>query len=161
MDSRKIVFQETGIVTLGVSLCSAAMAGVFALMRLFDLSVLLGALVGTVLTVLNFFVMAICASLAADKAAAGDVNGGKSLISWSQTGRYAVLALLLTPALSVSAVGGGTATVTSPSEAARGDTITFTVEIGGQEVENESSFDQGKDDNGKYIEIDGVKLYKK
>ncbi len=42
-----------------------------------------------------------------------------------------------------------------------GDTITFTVEIGGQEVEEESSFEQGKDDNGKYIEIDGVKLYKK
>ena len=95
MDSRKIVFQETGIVALGVSLCSAVMVGVFVLMKLFDLSVLLGALVGTLLTVLNFFVMAICASLAADKAAAGDVNGGKSLISWSQTGRYAVLALLL------------------------------------------------------------------
>jgi hypothetical protein len=95
MDSRKIVFQETGIVALGVSLCSAAMVGVFALMRLFDLSVLLGALVGTVLTVLNFFVMAICASLAADKAAAGDVNGGKGLISASQTGRYLVLGLLL------------------------------------------------------------------
>ena len=95
MDSRKIVFQETGIVTAGVALCSAVMVGVFALMGLFDLSVLLGALVGATLTVLNFFVMAICASLAADKAAAGDVNGAKGLISASQTGRYLVLALLL------------------------------------------------------------------
>lgn len=95
MDSRKIVFQETGIVALGVSLCSAAMVGVFALMGIFDTSVLLGALMGTVLTVLNFFVMAICASLAADKAASGDVNGGKGLISASQTGRYVVLGLLL------------------------------------------------------------------
>lgn len=95
MDSRKIVFQETGIVALGVSLCSAVMVGVFALMQLYDLSVLLGAVVGTVLTVLNFLVMAICASLAADKAAAGDVNGGKGLISASQTGRYLVLGLLL------------------------------------------------------------------
>ena len=95
MDSRKIVFQETGIVALGVSLCSAVMVGVFALMQMYDLSVLLGAVVGTVLTVLNFLVMAICASLAADKAAAGDVNGGKGLISASQTGRYLVLGLLL------------------------------------------------------------------
>lgn len=95
MDSRKIVLQETGIVAIGVTACSAVMVGVFALMKLFDLSVLLGALMGTVLTVLNFFVMAICASLAADKAAAGDVGGGKGLISASQTGRYVVLALLL------------------------------------------------------------------
>lgn len=95
MDSRKIVFQETGIVALGVSLCSAVMVGVFALMGYYDTSVLLGALMGTVLTVLNFLVMAICASLAADKAASGDVNGGKGLISASQTGRYLVLGLLL------------------------------------------------------------------
>lgn len=95
MDSRKIVFHETGVVATGVSLCSVVMVGVFALMKMFDLSVLLGALVGTMLTVLNFFVMAICASLAADKAAAGDVKGAKGLISASQTGRYAALALLL------------------------------------------------------------------
>ena len=45
--------------------------------------------------VLNFFVMAICASLAADKAAAQDVKGGQALISMSQGGRYIVLAVLL------------------------------------------------------------------
>lgn len=95
MDPRKIVFQETGIVALGVGLGTAVMVGVFALMGLLDLSVVLGALVGAVLAVLNFFVMAICASLAADKAAAQDVRGAKALLSWSQTGRYVVLALLL------------------------------------------------------------------
>ena len=95
MDPRKVVFQETGIVALGVGLCVAVMVGVFALMGQFDLSVVLGALVGTVLTVANFFVMAICASLAADKAAAQDVSGAKALLSWSQTGRYVVLGLLL------------------------------------------------------------------
>ena len=95
MDSRRIVFQETGIVAMGVSLCSAIMVGVFALMGLFDMSVVLGALMGTALTVLNFFVMAICASLAADKAAAQDVKGGQALISISQGSRYIVLAVLL------------------------------------------------------------------
>ncbi len=95
MDSRKIVFQETGIVALGVSLCSAIMVGVFALMGMFDMSVLLGAVIGTLLTVVNFLVMAICASLAADKAAAQDVKGAQGLISASQAGRYLVLGLLL------------------------------------------------------------------
>jgi hypothetical protein len=71
------------------------MVGVFALMGMFDMSVVLGAVMGTVLTVANFFVMAICASLAADKAAAQDVKGGQTLISASQMGRYIVLGLLL------------------------------------------------------------------
>lgn len=95
MDSRKIVFQETGIVTLGVSLCAAAMVGIFAMLGIFDLSVVLGAVMGTVLAVLNFFVMAVCASLAADKAAAQDVKGAQGLIGASQTGRYLVLGLVL------------------------------------------------------------------
>ena len=95
MDSRKIVLHETGIVALGVSVCSAVMVGVFALMKMFDLSVLLGALMGTVLTVLNFFVMAICASLAADKAEAQDVTGGQKLIQISYMGRMIGIALIL------------------------------------------------------------------
>ena len=95
MDSRKVVIQQIGIAALGVSLCSAVMLGVFFLLGKLDLPVLLGAVIGTVLAVGNFAVMAICASLATDKAAAGDVNGAKGLISASQTGRYVVLALLL------------------------------------------------------------------
>ena len=95
MESRRIVFRETGIVALGVGLCSAVMVGVFALMGLFDLSVLLGAVMGTVLTVLNFFVMAICASLAADKAAAQDVKGGQALISLSYMVRMALMLVAL------------------------------------------------------------------
>lgn len=95
MDSRKIVFRETGIVAVGVAICSAAMVGVFALLGLFDMSVVLGALAGSVLSVLNFLVMAICSSLAADKAAAGDVNGGKALINGSYVGRLVVLFVLL------------------------------------------------------------------
>lgn len=95
MDSRKAVFRETGVVAVGVTLCSAVMVGVFALMGLFDLSVVLGAVVGSVLAILNFFVMAICTSLAADKAANQDVGGGKALINGSYLGRMVVLAVLL------------------------------------------------------------------
>ena len=95
MDSRKIVYKETAVVAIGVGLCSAVMVGVFALMGYYDTSVLLGAIVGAALSILNFFVMAICSSLAADKAAAGDVNGGKALINSSFIGRMVVLFLLL------------------------------------------------------------------
>ena len=95
MDPRKVVLKETAVVAIGVAACSAVMVGVFALLGLFDMSVVLGALVGTVLSVLNFLAMAICSSLAADKAAAGDVNGGKALINGSYIGRMVVLFVLL------------------------------------------------------------------
>lgn len=95
MESRKIVFQETAIVAIGELLCCAIMVGVFALLSKFDMSVLLGALFGWALTVGNFFFMAIGTSLAADKAAAQDVKGGKAVLKLSQAVRYVALIVLL------------------------------------------------------------------
>ena len=95
MDPRKIVFQETAIVAVGVAACTAAMVGIFALMGYFDQSVLLGAIVGAVLAVGNFLFMAIGTSLAADKAEAQDVKGGQSLLQMSMLLRYAVLFIVL------------------------------------------------------------------
>lgn len=95
MGYRKLVWQQILIAATGVALGSAVMVGVFALMGLCDVPVLLGAVVGTVLTVGNFFVMAVCADLAADKAAQQDVNGAKALLGSSRTGRYVVLAVVL------------------------------------------------------------------
>lgn len=95
MDSRKIVFQETGIVLAGEVIGVAVMLGVFALLGEFDITVLLGGIAGGVLTVLNFFVMAITACLAADRAEDQNVKGGKSLVQMSYFLRYAVLFLLL------------------------------------------------------------------
>lgn len=95
MDSRKIVFQETAVVAIGELIGIAAMFGVFSLLGRFDTAVLLGGLVGGVLSVLNFLFMAIGASLAADKAQAQDVKGGKSLLQTSMMLRYVVLFVIL------------------------------------------------------------------
>jgi len=95
MDSKKIVFQETLIVAVGQVICIAAMIGVFALLGFMDKSVVLGGIIGGVLAILNFFIMAVSASLAMDKAADQDVEGGKKLIRTSQIVRYAILFILL------------------------------------------------------------------
>ena len=95
MDSRKLVIKESAIVLLGVSLCSAAMVGIFALLGKFDSAVLLGALVGTVLSTLNFFFMAVIAMMAADKAESQNVKGGEALIRGSYPVRMILLFIIL------------------------------------------------------------------
>ncbi len=95
MDSRKLVFRETGIVAVGVAVCSAIMTAVFALLGYFDRSVLLGAMIGTLMAILNFFFMAMNASQAADKALRQDIKGGKSLVQISYMVRLAAIFLIL------------------------------------------------------------------
>lgn len=95
MESRKIVFHETAVVAIGVAVCTAVMIGVFALVGAYDTTVLLGSIAGAVLSVGNFFFMAVIASLAADKAQQQDVEGGKKLIKASYPIRILVLAVLL------------------------------------------------------------------
>lgn len=94
MDSRKVVFHETGVVAIGVALCTAVMVGVFALLGFYDTSVLLGAIAGGLLAVANFFVMALCTSMAADKAAQQDVKGGQALLQFSYIGRLGGMFLI-------------------------------------------------------------------
>lgn len=95
MDSRKIVFQETAIVAVGEVICTGVMTAIFALVGHFDVTVILGAAAGAVLSVLNFFFMAVVASLAADKAERQDVEGGQKLIKTSYPIRILVLAVIL------------------------------------------------------------------
>ncbi len=95
MDSRKIVYRETGAVLVGQLLCCAAMVGIFALLGQLELTVWLGALAGLVIATGNFFVMAITATLAADKAVDQDVAGGKSMIKNSYMLRLLVIFVLL------------------------------------------------------------------
>lgn len=95
MESRKIVFHETGIVLLGEVIGSALMVAIFALLGNFNMSVLLGAVVGTILATGNFFFMAVGTSLAADKAASQDVKGGQLLVRNSYMLRLVVLFVLL------------------------------------------------------------------
>lgn len=95
MDSRKIVFRETAIVACGEVICTGVMVTIFALVGRFDITVLWGAVVGAVLSVLNFFFMAVVATLAADKAEQQDVEGGQKLIRASYPIRILVLAVIL------------------------------------------------------------------
>ena len=95
MEGRKIVLQQTGIAALGEAIGIGIMLGFFALLGHFDLSVVLGGIVGGVLALINFFVMAMFASLAADRAQAGDVVGGEKLAKGTFPIRLAALAVLL------------------------------------------------------------------
>lgn len=95
MESRKIVLKETAVVLVGQAICVGVMLGVYALLSKFSLKVLLGGLTGGILATANFFFMAVAASLAADKAEAGEVQKGKALMQSSYTVRLIVLAVLL------------------------------------------------------------------
>ena len=87
METRKIVLHETGIIAIGECIGVAIMFAVFALLGQFDRSVVLGGLIGGVLTILNFFLMAVNANNAADKAINQDVKSGKSMLQRSYAAR--------------------------------------------------------------------------
>lgn len=94
MDSRKFIFKETGIVSVGTVVGSLIMFGIFALLSMFDQTVLLGGIFGCVVAILNFFFMAMVADLAADKAEEQDVNGGKAMIQRSMLLRTAAMFII-------------------------------------------------------------------
>ncbi len=95
MNSRKVVFQETAIIAIGQVICVGAMFLVFALLSKFDRSVVLGGVVGGLLAILNFFFMAVCMDLAADKAEKQDVKGGQALVRISYFVRIIVLFIVM------------------------------------------------------------------
>ena len=94
-ESRKLVFKETAIIAVGEVICVALMCVVYAIIGKFQVSVLLGGLVGLVLATGNFFFLAVVATLAADRAQAQDVAGGQKLMKSSYPIRLLVLAGLL------------------------------------------------------------------
>ncbi len=95
MNSRKIVFKETGIVLLGELIGTGLMCAVFALLNNFDLSVLYGGLVGLSLATANFLFMAISTSLAADQAVSQEVKRGQAMVRSSYIIRLVVLFVIL------------------------------------------------------------------
>ena len=95
MDARKLVIKETAVVAIGQVICVGAMLGVYALLGRFGMPVLLGAIAGGVLAILNFFFMAISAMKAADKATEQNVKGGQLTMRLSYIIRLAVLFIIL------------------------------------------------------------------
>jgi len=95
MDGRKELLRQTGIVALGEVLGVAAMMGIFALLGAFDMGVLWGGIVGGLVAIANFFVMAIGVNIAADKAQNQDVKGGQAAIKGSYLLRMILMAVIL------------------------------------------------------------------
>lgn len=67
----------------------------YALAGRLDRSVVLGGMLGGLLSICNFFFMAVGASLAADRAEQQNVKGGTALVRMSFLLRYLVLFLIL------------------------------------------------------------------
>ena len=95
MDSRKTVLKDTAFVSLGILLCSGLMMAVFAAIGRFSVNVLLSALAGSVIIILNYFFMAVTVSLAADRAEAGEVSKAKSMVQISSAVRLVCMGILL------------------------------------------------------------------
>ena len=93
--SRKIVLIETGLILAGEAVCVALMLAVYWMLDKLSGMVLYSAALGMVLTVLNFFVMAMVVSLAADRAEKQDVAGGQKLVKGAYPVRILVLAVIL------------------------------------------------------------------
>lgn len=94
-DARKTVFHETAIIAVGEVIGVALMLAVFALLGRLDRTAVLGGIIGGLLAVGNFLMMAINVSLAADKAAQQNVKAGKAMVSTSYVTRMVVLFVIL------------------------------------------------------------------
>lgn len=103
MDSRKIVYKETAIVAIGELACSAVMVGVFAALGRFAMNVVWGALVGCLIMIANYFVMAVTVSLAADKAEQGEPKKAQLSIQLSGTIRLIIMGVALVVGIKLGA----------------------------------------------------------
>lgn len=95
MDARRYILKQTAVIAAGHGLGAAAIVGIFALLGSYDSTVLLGAIVGSVVAIANFFFMSLGAMMAADKAQAQDVKGGQTTMKLSFSGRMIFMAIVL------------------------------------------------------------------
>lgn len=95
MNTKQFVLRETGMLAIGEAICAGVTVGVFAAIGYYTTAVLLGAVVGLVMAVANFFLMAVAAEAAADRAMNDDVKGGKALVKTSQNMRLFVMFILI------------------------------------------------------------------
>lgn len=94
-DAGSFILKETGVVLAGEAVCIALMLGVFALLGRLDRPVWVGAAVGLILAAGNFFMMAVSAGSASERAVNQDVKGGKQLMRSSYMIRMGVIAVIL------------------------------------------------------------------
>ena len=98
MNTKLFVLRETGMLAIGEVICAGITVGVFVATGYYDTTVLLGAIVGLIIAVANFFLMAVAAEAAADRATNDDVKGGKAILKTSQSlrllGMFALILVL-------------------------------------------------------------------
>ena len=95
MDSRKIVFRETGIIAIGEFVCSAIMVGIFAALGYFQMNVLWGARAGSLVMIANYFLMAVVVTLATDRAKNGQVKQAQKMVQLSSVVRLLLMGVVL------------------------------------------------------------------
>lgn len=95
MNTRQFVLRETGMLAISETVCAGITVGVFAMLGYYNTGVLLGAAIGLVMAVANFFLMAVTAEAAADRAVNDDVKGGKALMKTSRNMRLLVMFVLI------------------------------------------------------------------
>ena len=94
-ESRKQVMKETAVMLIGQTICVGIMIAIFALLGKFCPAVLWGGIVGGLIATVYYFMMAVVATIAADRAQEQDVEGGKKLIKMSYPLRMLGLAVIL------------------------------------------------------------------
>lgn len=92
MQKHRDILRQVARLTIATSVCVAAMLGVYALLGNLDSSVLLGAVIGLVLAVGNFFFLSVTVSNALDRAARGQ-NPQRAQLSIQASGVIRLLVL--------------------------------------------------------------------
>ena len=95
MQARKHVFRETGIMAVGQLIGAALTVAVFWALGYFQPNVLWGVLAGCLVTLGNYFFMAVTVDLAADRAEKGEVQQAQKMVQLSSTVRLVVMGLVL------------------------------------------------------------------
>ena len=85
----------TLILSIAELICVGIMAGIFAMLGYFHWNVIVGGIVGLLLTVGNFFVRAISTQIAVNQAQEQNANTGKATVRFSYFGRIAVIFAVL------------------------------------------------------------------
>lgn len=98
MNDNKQLLRELLIVGVGEALCVAVMLLIYFFLHLLNLTVVLAAVIGAALVVLNFFIMILGVVSAAKKAEGGDVIGGKRAMRLSMTVRFVLMVGVLAAA---------------------------------------------------------------
>lgn len=92
MQKHRDILRQVARLTIATAVCVAVMLGVYALLGNLDSSVLLGAVIGLVLAVGNFFFLSVTVSNALDRAARGQ-NPQRAQLSIQASGVIRLLVL--------------------------------------------------------------------